>query len=193
VRQIGRTFNAVLLDASAFGGAVAALGAIRRGTIELDQHGVVDVTTERTFNNLQISPVTIAGELDAVGKAARKIVHEAHCVLAVAPADQPRHDRLGVGIDSRPSPCVASAFRGGLGHLDVLLLRVGERPDFINLNALAGQIAKGFVLIGRANCASVRRWTMGTTETRQAILAHAPPKAGGIAWADSPVTKAGGK
>lgn len=52
--------------------------------------------------------------------------------------------------------CVASAFRGSFGYRDVHLLGVGKRPDFIDLNALTGQVGKLFVLKGGAHRTSVR-------------------------------------
>ena len=50
-----------------------------------------------------------------------------------------------------PRPHVASGFRGGFGELDVLLLGVAERPDFVALNALGGDVANRCVMEGRAS------------------------------------------
>ena len=51
-------------SAGAFGRAVAALCALRRGTVNLNQHPIVNVGAERAFNGVKICPVTIAGKLD---------------------------------------------------------------------------------------------------------------------------------
>jgi hypothetical protein len=37
-------------------------------TVKLDQHGVVDVPTERAIDHLKISLVAVAGQLDAIGE-----------------------------------------------------------------------------------------------------------------------------
>jgi hypothetical protein len=36
--------------------------------VKLDQHGVVDVLTERAIDRLKISLVAVAGQLDAIGE-----------------------------------------------------------------------------------------------------------------------------
>ncbi|MGY2997194.1 hypothetical protein ACVWWD_006055 [Mesorhizobium sp. URHB0026] len=68
------------------------------------------------------------------------------------------HDMTSLVASSMPSClCVASAFRGSFGYPDVHLLGVGKRPDFIDLNALTGQVGKLFVLKGGAHRTSVRK------------------------------------
>jgi hypothetical protein len=51
-------------------------------------------------------------------------------------------------VGRSPCPNVTSGRRGALGVLDVVILGVNEAPDFIHLDALAGQLAKHLVLIG---------------------------------------------
>lgn len=43
MRGIGRSFNAFLARSSAFRRAVAALGALGRRAVNLDQHGIVEI------------------------------------------------------------------------------------------------------------------------------------------------------
>ena len=83
----------------------------------------------------------------------------------IATAEQPANDQLGIGTESSPRPNVASGRRSGLGVLYVVVLGVNERPDFIHLDALAGQIAKGLVLIGRASVAG------GNKQLRDGVFA----------------------
>ena len=59
MRHVGLTYNPMLLSADAFGRAVAALSAVRRCHVNLDQHGVIDIRTERALNSVQISLVTV--------------------------------------------------------------------------------------------------------------------------------------
>jgi hypothetical protein len=54
------SLNALLLCAKAFGGAVAALCAFWRGTLNLDQYRVINISAERAFNSFKIWFVTIA-------------------------------------------------------------------------------------------------------------------------------------
>jgi hypothetical protein len=76
----------------------------------------------------------------------------------VTPAREPRRDQFRVGIDRGPGPHVASIRRGFFGARDVLLLRVDECPDFIDLNALAGEVPKHAVLIPSGGLAGINHW-----------------------------------
>src|SRR6266849_3924399 len=57
---------------------------------------------------------------------------------------------IAVHVHTSPAFC-----RGGLCGRHVLLLRVDEIPDFIDLKALAGQIAKHTVLIPRSGLSGI--------------------------------------
>ena len=67
------------------------------------------------------------------------------------------HDgiKLRVSIDRRPSPYVASTFRRGLGPREVLLLRIHEGPNLIDLDAPARQVLENPVLIPRGSLAGL--------------------------------------
>jgi len=105
----------------------------------LVQHRVVSVEIHNR-HGLQICLMAVRGELDAIGKPRLQVAHERNAGVLAAVANVPRHDQLGVGVDAGPRPYVISSLRGGLGELDVLLLRVAERPDFIALDSLAGTL-----------------------------------------------------
>jgi hypothetical protein len=80
----------------------------------------------------------VRGQLNAVSKAVRYILHERLGVFGIAPAYQPGHSQLGIGINGRPCPNVPDP-RHALEALgDVLLLRIDEGPDFIALDTLGG-------------------------------------------------------
>jgi hypothetical protein len=74
--------------------------------------------------------------LDAVGEAHRNVIHEPCGAIAIAPADEMGNDQLRLRFDRGPGPSVARAIGSGFRSLDVLRLRVGEGPDFIDLDAL---------------------------------------------------------
>jgi hypothetical protein len=83
-----------------------------------------------------------------------------------AVANVPRNDQLGVGINAGPSPNVASRLLGALGELNVLLLGVAERPNFVALRGLGGHIADHCVVEGRASvAASIRSFETVLMET----------------------------
>ena len=98
-----------LMGADAFGGAVAALGALWRRTVNLDQHGIVDIGAERAFDRLQIGLMTVARQLDAIGEPLRNIIHEPLRAFAVATADEVGGDELRVRVHRNPCPNVAGA------------------------------------------------------------------------------------
>jgi hypothetical protein len=48
----------------AHGRAVAALGGLRRGTVELLQDGIVNVAAEGTFNGLKVGPMAVVSQFE---------------------------------------------------------------------------------------------------------------------------------
>ena len=64
VLRIGRAFDAVLADANAFSGAVAAFGAFRCGSIQLHKLRVVHIGPKAFLNRLKIRPMRVCRELD---------------------------------------------------------------------------------------------------------------------------------
>jgi hypothetical protein len=82
--------------------------------------------------------MAVAGELHAAGKALAQAVDEGQRILAIAPTHQPERHKLGIGAEGRPGPRVTSTIWRSLGGWHVLGLRIGEGPDFINLDAPAG-------------------------------------------------------
>ena len=89
----------------------------------------------------------VAGELHPVRQPQCQVADEMLRGLCVASPNVEAWDQLGVGVDRHPGPAVPSAFRSGLGRLYVLGPGIDERPNLIDLNALAGQVPKGAVLV----------------------------------------------
>ena len=73
-------------------------------------------------------------------QTASEILNELRCAVGITLAYEPRADQFGVGVDGNPSPDIArdSLLCHLVGH--VLLLRVYETPDLIDLNAAAIEV-----------------------------------------------------
>lgn len=155
VVEIGLAFDRGLLDASAIGGAVAPLRALRSSAVDLHELRIVDVGPERALDGFKVRLVPVAGELDAVRKTRRDVVHEPLRALTITAADEVGDDELRVRIDRGPSPSVSRAIRGRLGVRNVLLLGVGEAPNLVDLDALRRHAPDVGVVIGHARLASI--------------------------------------
>jgi hypothetical protein len=93
--------------------------------------------------------------LDAINDAIRNVLHEPCGAIAVAAADEMRNDELGIGLDSGPSPGIASAINLALHARNVLLFRRREAPNFVNLNPLRFDVANLGVMEPGAEAARV--------------------------------------
>ena len=80
------------MSAGAFGGATAALGAVCRGSVDLDQHGVVHVRSERALNGVQIGLMSVGRELGVGRDAVRHVLHEPRGAILITSADEMRDD-----------------------------------------------------------------------------------------------------
>jgi len=103
----------------------------------------------------------------AVREASAEIVDEPHGAFAIAATNKIRHYQFCIGFNRRPSPSVAGAIGRGLRGRNVLLLGVGEAPNFVDLYALGLHVAHVGVVIGRARLPSVDK------EFRDRVLARA--------------------
>ncbi len=138
-----------LVDAGADGGAVTALALdAALVPVELVEHGEVDaVRTEQRLHDGEVGTVTIGGHLHAAPKAALEVAQEHVGVGRGALAHEPRRDELRVSVDRDPRPHVPVAELALVLGSDVLLLAVAERPDFVALDPLGGQVGEHAVLI----------------------------------------------
>ena len=165
VLRVGAAFHAGLDGALAVARAVAACAG--RVAIDFDKHGVVDIRAKGLLHSFKVRLVAVAAELHPVGQAQRQVGDEQLRRLGVARADVERGDQLGVGVDRHPRPGVAGIVRVCLGGGDVLGLRIDERPNLIDLHALAGQVAHHPVLIFRERRARISQ------QASQGVLADA--------------------
>ena len=121
--------------------------ACRIGTIDFDQHGVIIVRSERSFNRFQISPVAVRRDLNASGETRCKIVGKSYRRLRATVTNAPRRNKLGIGVNRNPRPYIACVGSRRLCAGNVLLLGVNERPNFVELKPLALEIAERAILI----------------------------------------------
>ena len=147
VPSVGPSVNDRRNRADAFRWAIASLFVARIAPIELDQHRVVDLSSECQLNRSQVNVVTVRGQLDAVGEPSRQIVHEMLCVPRRAPSYAPRNNQLTVGAECGPRPHISIAKASALFFRHVFVFRVAERPDFIALYSFAWKVAKRLALI----------------------------------------------
>ncbi len=59
VLRVRRAFDPMLDDARAIGGAVAALGALGSCPVQLNQHGVVDISAEGVLDRAKVRLVAV--------------------------------------------------------------------------------------------------------------------------------------
>jgi len=146
VLRVGLSRNNAALSPDAVGTTVAP-GALRLRAIYLVEYGVVDVSAEGFLDGVDVRPITVRRQLDAVGKPVGQVRDKSACVCACAPSYQPTRDNLGVGAEGSPCPHVPIAELALVLLRDILVFGVAERPYLIALNPLAGQVAKVLVLI----------------------------------------------
>ena len=99
--------------------------------------------------------MTVARQLDAIGKTPGEIVHENHGGVAISGADIEGRNELTVGVQADPRPNVTRALRSALRRRNVLLLGIAKGPRLIDLYALARKVDEHPVLIVRECLPSV--------------------------------------
>ena len=147
--HVGGPHNTALVGTDKLRGTVAFLGlfGFPRIAVVLHQHGVVDIIAKGTLYGLNIRLVAVRGELHAMRQPGGQIFDKDLGALFISFAHHERRHQLGVRADSGPGIHVAMPEHPFVLRSDVLLLAVAERPDFIALDAFAGQIPKGLVLV----------------------------------------------
>jgi len=110
--------------------------------------------------------VAVRGHLDAVGEARGNIAHKLCRVARVTPADEVAHDELAVGIKGGPCPGVSRAIRGRFRARDILLLSIGEIPDFITLDASRRNVQNCCLVVSSASCTGIDK------KLRDCVQAH---------------------
>src|ERR1035441_10302038 len=108
VLRIGFAHNWHDARSDALRGAVALLFAGIL-TVQLDEHGVVDLRPKGIFHGIQVRLMAVRGQLHTMTETACEILNKLRCGSAVAGADHPARHQLGIGIDGRPGPHAADA------------------------------------------------------------------------------------
>jgi hypothetical protein len=80
-------------------------------TINLDEHGVVDIVAERCLDCGQIRFQPIGRQLHAVSETARKIFHEIARRLRVSLAKHEARRQLRIRVDCNPRPDIPRLFQ----------------------------------------------------------------------------------
>ena len=145
--RVGVAGNRVALATKANSGAIALVRAFGYA-VDLDQHRIVHIAAKRLIDRLDLHLKAIAGKLDAIRQTARHVFDEIAGAFRIALADQPARYQLGIGVNRRPEPRIASAgvIRCDLWR-DVLLLGVAKRPALINLHPFAFEVLENPVLV----------------------------------------------
>jgi hypothetical protein len=94
----GVSFDAHLPRADTFRGAVAALKALWRRSVNLIELSVIDIGTERALNGFKLRSEAVSCDLDSISKTATQIIHQDHRGLAGAIADEIGNDQFAIGV-----------------------------------------------------------------------------------------------
>jgi hypothetical protein len=79
-----------------------------------------------------------------------QIAHKFMCGACIAFSDEPANNQFRIGADRRPCPNISETELAPFVSRNVLILGVTERPNFVTLNALAIEVAEGFILVPNA-------------------------------------------
>lgn len=140
----------------AFSRRVTALTSrVRLFAVDFHKLRIINIVTERTGHANQVCLVAIAGQLNAVIEALAQIGKKFPRRLAATVANVPRGDQLCVGVDCGPRPHVASLTGNLLFNRCVQRLGVNERPNLIDLDTLAGEVAEFCILIIEAGATGI--------------------------------------
>src|SRR5439155_11458779 len=122
----------------AFGRAVPNL--VRNGPVQLLEHRVIHVRSERILDRVQIGAVAVGVDLHAPGETARQVLAEFRGRSRVPRRYEPRRDNLRIGTERRPRPNVPASIVAALTLRAVLLLHADEAPNLVQLEPLAWQV-----------------------------------------------------
>jgi hypothetical protein len=137
--------GAFFLDAQTLCGAVRP-STIRVRAEKFDQLRVVDLIREGINNRVQIHLMAVCRKLNAIRQAPGDILKKLGRKPRVSPSNLPIDYELCLSVDGRKRPHVTANPFIGHFHRDILLLRADERPNFINLNTLSGDVADHHVV-----------------------------------------------
>ena len=148
VVRVGVTLNGIPPRPDALGGAIAGIPD-QLGSVQLHEHGVVDLEAEGIFHGIDVDLVPVRRELDAIGKPSGQIRHKLRSAARIPLPHEPARDDLRVSAKRCPGPYVPKPELPLQVLRDVLLLRVAEGPNLIALNPATGQVPKVGILVLR--------------------------------------------
>lgn len=131
--------------------------AVRRGVatvaaarVNLVEHPVVHVRAdERLVHGLHVNRQLVSRQLNLAANAVADVAHDRVSVRRRSIADEPRDAKFGIRVDGCERPDIASfgiALKNRRTLFDCLAFGVAERPNLIDLNALARQPANRAVM-----------------------------------------------
>lgn len=148
---IGIAYDILLFAADTLSGAVSLL-ALGVFAVDFMKLRIVDMAVKSSLYGLEICVQSIRCQLNPVGKATREIIDKDSGGDAITGTDDPRWNQFCVSVNRHPGPAVT---RKGIlcGDLwrDVLRLGIAKRPNLIDLYALARQVLKVLIEVGRAS------------------------------------------
>src|SRR6185437_1981021 len=100
---------------------------------------IINVIPKGPLDGFSVDSPAIRSELNAIGKATRRVCDKRVASAAVATADGPIDNQLRLCIQRYPRPAVAVTF-APVFRLDVLILGMNESPYLIHLDIAGGQI-----------------------------------------------------
>lgn len=144
--RVGRTNNSLSLGAKTLRRAVALL-SLEIAAEDLHQLRVIDPGSESVWYGNQVHLVAVRGQLNSIRQTAFYVLKELCRTPGVPPSDQPGNHQLGLCLNRGESPNISADsgihFLGGY----VLFFATDERPYFIDLNTLGGNVADNAVLV----------------------------------------------
>src|ERR1035437_5069288 len=150
---VRRADDVYALGAQTLRRAVALL-PFRIVAVDFHQLRVVNSLRESIGDGYQVHLVAIRGHLDSIRQAAFNILKELRRTPGIPPSYHPRNHELGLRFNCGERPNVTADPGVHLGSGDVLLFASDKRPDFIDLDALGGNVANNTILVfstGRAD------------------------------------------
>lgn len=133
---------------------VTRFGTVVRRAVDLNQHRVINLGAERIFDSIGVHTMAISCKLDSIADSRSNVLHESFGGRSTTIPQRVRNDQLGISVDCRPRPNVASTLLH-LFQCDVLLLRVDERPYFVTLDSPHAQIANVRMVVGSTGATQV--------------------------------------
>jgi hypothetical protein len=91
--------------------------------------------------------MAVRGQLDSVRQPAFNVPKELRCTPGVLRSYHPRNYRLALRFNRGERPNISAAASSHFLGSDALLLTANKRPDFVNLDALRGNVADNAALI----------------------------------------------